>query len=275
MNIHFTNVELFNKLRAATLVCMEVGSPMYGLNIESGPNKSDIDYLYIYATSDRELSSMFRSHHQLQYKEAGVDHNFVSLHTFLHNSLNGDSTINFEVINSGVLRGTCLGFLYDDRMAFHNYSVVRSYLGLCRRDMKHYHRCKTHRERVKRIVHIIRGCMFAEDIMNDRFDVKSDELLQMASDVRSIAEGDHAAMKDKLSFLASEVGQRRDLLNLALSNGTLKLPRIMNPHDMSRIDEKVIALVKSHEFRLAASYIDDIGLDVFRDAIENWVEYEK
>ena len=81
MNIHFKNKELFEKLKSATIAKVIVGSHMYGTNTES----SDIDYLYIYATSENELNSFIKVHHQLQYKEDGIDHNFVSLHNFLNN----------------------------------------------------------------------------------------------------------------------------------------------------------------------------------------------
>lgn len=47
MNIHFTDKELLNKLKSATIAKVVIGSNMYGTNTE----KSDVDYLYIYATS--------------------------------------------------------------------------------------------------------------------------------------------------------------------------------------------------------------------------------
>lgn len=80
MNIHFDNKELFEKLKSATIAKVVIGSKMYGTYDAS---KSDIDYLYIYATSENELNSFIKTHHQLQYKEDGIDYNFVSLHTFL------------------------------------------------------------------------------------------------------------------------------------------------------------------------------------------------
>jgi len=63
MNIHFNDKELFEKLKSATIAKIVVGSNMYGTQNSS----SDIDYLYIYATSENELNSFVKVHHQLQY----------------------------------------------------------------------------------------------------------------------------------------------------------------------------------------------------------------
>ena len=69
MNIHFANKELFEKLKSATIVKCLVGSRIYG----NHTNGSDYDYLHIYATSENELNSFIKVHHQLQYKEDGID----------------------------------------------------------------------------------------------------------------------------------------------------------------------------------------------------------
>ena len=82
-------------LKKATLVEIEVGSKMYGLSHDD----SDKDLLCIYATSETEKNSFCLTHHQIQYKDEinRIDYIFVNIHNFLRNSLNGDSTINFEV----------------------------------------------------------------------------------------------------------------------------------------------------------------------------------
>ena len=61
---------------------------------------------------------------------------FINIHSFLSNAISGDSTINFGVINSKQILGTELDFLYKYREYFYNYKIIRSYLGLARRDLK-------------------------------------------------------------------------------------------------------------------------------------------
>src|ERR1700749_424554 len=102
MNIHFKDKELFENLKHATLAKVRIGSHLYGTN----DSESDEDFLHIYATSEKELQSFIWTNHQLQYKTDGNDHNFISLHAFIRNCVNGDSTINFEVIHSTELIGT-------------------------------------------------------------------------------------------------------------------------------------------------------------------------
>ena len=96
MNIHFEDKDLFEQLKRESLVKVKVGSHLYGMETD----ESDVDYLYIYLKPENMKDSFIWEHHQLQYKEDGVDHNFVDLHTFIRNILTGDSTINFEVLHS-------------------------------------------------------------------------------------------------------------------------------------------------------------------------------
>lgn len=178
MNIHFTDKELFEKLKNATLAKVVVGSHMYGTQNIFGDNTSDIDYLHIYATSTNELNTVFNTHHQLQYKEDGIDYNFVSLHTFIKNILNGDSTINFEVVQSDQLENTHLEWLIKYRKDFITYTMIKSYNGFCKRDLKHFHKAKTEYERSKRFGHIIRGFLYSRDMLYSQWDFKAvnDEL---------------------------------------------------------------------------------------------------
>jgi len=158
--------ELFDNLMKATFVKAEVGSRMYGLEHEN----SDTDLLCIYNTSKRELNMFDRSHHQIQFKADGVDYLFINIHSFLSNAISGDSTINFEVINSKKLLGTELDFLYKYRKYFYNYKIIRSYLGLARRDLKRIDiDGKTEFGKNKKIAHAYRGMNSAQNIINILF----------------------------------------------------------------------------------------------------------
>jgi len=158
--------ELFDNLMKATFVKVEVGSKMYGLEHKD----SDTDLLCIYNTSKRELNMFDRSHHQIQFKVNDVDYLFINIHSFLSNAISGDSTINFEVINSKQILGSELDFLYKYRKYFYNYKIIRSYLGLARRDLKRIDiDGKTEFGKNKKIAHAYRGIISAQNIINILF----------------------------------------------------------------------------------------------------------
>jgi predicted nucleotidyltransferase len=262
MNIHFTDKELFERLKSATIAKVVVGSNMYGTNTET----SDIDYLSIYATSENELLSFIKTHHQLQYKEDGVDYNFVSLHNFLENCLSGDSTINFEVLCSPALIGTELEFLYNHRKSFLTYSVVRSYLGLARRDVKHFYSAKTESDRIKRLKHAIRGYIYARDMIAGDFDFGgcNQELLGVAMDHTS-----NKQIKEydiKISFLRNELANK-------FNGKTLGLPQHIDVTEGIKITEEFLNYCKSNEYKKKRDQLKDFDLSAFINSFENWVEY--
>ena len=170
MNIHFTDKTLLDGLVKSTIVNIKVGSHVYGLENE----QSDDDWLVIYLESFSERDSFMWEHHQLQYKEDGVDHNFTSLQVFIRNILTGDNTINFEALHSDTMRDSNLSWLWDMRDDFVNHNIIKSYLGLAKRDLKFWlkdtnkgkkHSAKTY----KRLSHFIRGVIFAKQLIEGTF----------------------------------------------------------------------------------------------------------
>jgi len=177
--------ELFDNLMKATFVKVEVGSRMYGLEHEN----SDTDLLCIYNTSKRELNMFDRSHHQIQFKVDDIDYLFINIHSFLSNAVSGDSTINFEVINSIKLLGTELDFLYKYRKYFYNYKIIRSYLGLARRDLKRIDiDGKTEFGKNKKIAHAYRGLNTAQKIIHNIFRNTDDNIFLNNSEIEEIKE---------------------------------------------------------------------------------------
>jgi predicted nucleotidyltransferase len=138
MNIHI-NEEDFKKLSNLVICSTTVGSHLYNL-----ANKdSDVDILHVYVSPENNRHSIVQLHHQFQYKKDNIDYLFVDLQTFVKNLLKGDSTINFESIFSHEFKNsTDLSFLYENRFLFYNYNLIRSYLGLARRDVKDYRKTK-------------------------------------------------------------------------------------------------------------------------------------
>ncbi len=262
MNIHFTDKELFEKLKSATITKVLIGSHMYGTQNSA----SDIDYLYIYATSENELNSFIKVHHQLQYKENGIDHNFVSLHNFLHNCLNGDSTINFEVINSTSLIGTDIEFLYNYRKTFLTYTIIRSLLGLARRDSKHFFSAKTEYDKEKKLKHVIRGYLYSRDMIDNNFDFDrcNKELLGITIDVSTTKQ-----LKD----YDSKISELRNVLTEKFNSKTLGLAQHINVKEGLEISKIFLEYCKSDSFKNKRNILKDFDLSDFINSFENWVEY--
>lgn len=157
MNIHFTDDHLFNEFFGYSLFDMEVGSSMYGLKTPA----SDSDILVIYA--DSILNPLInRTHHQLQYNTAEENYIFTSFSQFIHNILSGDSTINYEVLKHPKFKEQFPSL--SKLPIFDNVNVVKSYLGMAKRDIKMYRKSKD----IKKAYHIARGILFAEAILMKR-----------------------------------------------------------------------------------------------------------
>lgn len=271
MNIHFTDKALFENLKMATLVRIRVGSHMYGTN-DAG---SDEDFLYIYATSDAELNSFVWTNHQLQYKENGVDYNFVSLHTFIRNCINGDSTINFEVIQSRQLASTALNFLDVHRSSFCTYTIMRSYLGFARRDLKHWAKASTERDRKKKLMHIVRGYLYAKRIkeMNGAggsaffdFDAANNELREIGKTLEATHEN-AKAYGEKVDALRKE-------MNYMLDNSEFTLAKNMDVMCAKMINDELIKFMGVGYWEGRSHYLRDFDMGMFINAFENWVEYD-
>lgn len=262
MNIHFTDKELFEKLKSATIAKCVVGSHMYGTNTET----SDTDYLYIYATSENELNSFIKTHHQLQYKEDGIDYNFVSLHNFMNNTLNGDSSINFEVINSDALIGTDLEFLNTYKKSFLTYTIVRSYLGFARRDIKHFFRAETEYDKLKRLKHIVRGYLYSNDMINGCFDFNdcNKRLLSIELNV---------ANNKQLKEYELLISNLRNVLTEKFNGKTLGLAQKFNVEDGISITKLFTDYCSSESFKNKQLLLKDFDMTMFINSFENWVEY--
>lgn len=271
MNIHFTDKNLFEKLKKATLAKVVVGSRLYGIHnddITKGP-LSDTDYLYIYATSENELFSAIQTHHQLQFiDENGNDHNFVSLHTFLKNILNGDSTINFEVVQSNELFGSKLDWLTKYKESFITYTVIRSYLGLCDRDIRHFGKANTDYLKKKRLGHIIRGYLYARDMMYDQWNFS---LVNV--ELKSIIDNLDITNNDTLKEYRVCVSELRKELNERLNNKTLGKAQHMAVEDSVEFTKDLTEFCKSNYFKQKQTHIKNFDMFAFLNSYENWVTY--
>lgn len=261
MNIHFTDKTLFTDLNRQSVGAVKVGSHMYGLNNEN----SDVDWLTIYIQPQANRNSFMWEHHQLQFKENNIDYNYTDLQTFIRNTLTGDSTINFEVLWSADLEKTKLGWLSEYKHHFINYNVIKSYLGLAKRDLKYWnkdtnrgtkHTAETH----KKLSHFVRGVMFAKMLINGYFKLDLDEHRTFSefdyTDLEVLDRLKHGALDYSFSMLVKLVettmNNLREENTKNLENKNIVL--YMNPNIMKELDYKV------------TKFVDDFdkGTEVFR-----------
>ncbi len=230
---------------------------------------SDEDFLYIYATSQNELNSFIQTNHQLQYKEDGIDHNFVSIHTFIRNIINGDSTINFEVVHSEELKNTWLFFLHELKKSFNTYTIARSYLGIARRDCKHWHKAETDYDKRKKLMHIVRGYLYALNLISNEFNFNDINL-----DIQTMYNTIEVS-KNNVEYYSKQIDALRTLLNTKLNNNTLGLAKIMAVKDGGNLNFAFNLFLQHKEFKTKQLILKDFHMSIFINALENWVSYEK
>lgn len=265
MNIHIKNTKLVNLLKESTLLSIEIGSKMYGTNNEH----SDTDILNIYKTSNLELNSILNSHHQIQYKNNNIDYIFVNLHTFLRNLLSGDSTINFEVVNSDKLIGTSLEFLYNIREKFNTYKVMRSYLGFGRRDLKQLYKCNEEHDKNKKLFHAYRCWKSVNDIYNNIFtsimdDKKSIEMFNIIMNIN-----DYKTRIKYIDDLKIKINYLRDIINKDYNDGNLI--NYLDTNIQSYIDKEILNIMNSNNIKKMKFKREDMFY--FYDAQENGISY--
>ena len=252
MNIHInTPLE-----KVSSDIIIKVGSHMYNLNNED----SDTDYLTIYLESNEDLTSYLWEHHQLQYKENGVDYNYSSLKQFVRNILTGDATINFECLWSNEIKEK-LPFFYENREKFISFSVIKSYLGLAKRDYKMLGKSKE--EFNKKSTHFIRGVMFAEDLLEGNFNLtKGNELLKKVKNGK--------IFKSELIEINKEYFEKMNTLRKKLNEKFEKkeIRRYSDPKFLREIDEYIKNIYEHGERH--KSIKDKVDL---YHVLENGIEY--
>jgi len=227
MNIIFKDEGLFKNLRDNSLSKFIVGSYLYKTNNE----KSDKDYLYIYPVLVNELLNVGYTNNQLQYKIDNEDHLFISVVGFIKNIINGDSTINFELLCSDQFKEHNLfKCLYNIRHVFRTYNLIKSFLGFAHRDYKMYLKEKDTYIKNKKLGHILRGITIAKELLNLDKEFNYNETIEL--------------FKFKLknntmihSDLLIEIQRLKTLNTQYLQEN--KLSRLVQPKDIKIINELV------------------------------------
>jgi len=261
MNIHFKDIILFNSLKHNTILKLQVGSNLYNLS----NSNSDTDYLYIYLESPKNLKSFQYEHHQLQFKEDNIDHNFTSIQSFIRNILTGDSTINFEVLFSPKFKKD-FKFLYDFRYNFINYNIIKSYLGLAKRDLKLYRKSKC----PKKLSHFIRGVMFADYLLNDGdlYLDNTNKFTNGISDFKILYDIKNNLLSldiidDYIELFENKMNILRDISNKKLENK--EICRVMSPNHLMELDKYIKSLSKD--------LVQIDYKDIYFNVLENGLSY--
>jgi predicted nucleotidyltransferase len=263
MNLHIKDIDLFEHLKKATLFKTIIGSKMYGNDNQD----SDTDYLYIYVPSIDERNTFKKSHHQLQYKDYNnkEDHIFVDIFTFIHNTIYGDSTISFEVINNDLIKDSPLNFLYEMRMAFHNYNILKSYNGLALRDAKHIIKNKqfyTKEHFQKRLSHVIRGHEFAEMILDNQFNTIFNKDLNEYDLYQDDKLTDY--IENKLRPFRLKINELKD---------NKEIPKFMKVEEQKLLDIELTKLINSDQYINKSNW--NMDLTIFYKANETpEIKYE-
>ena len=154
MNIHI-NKEEHEILQKKVIEQVLIGSQMYGIDT---PN-SDTDYLCWITSWYVEETIGCPSIHQFQYKdvENNIDYVYTTELQFAKNFMSGDSTINVDLV--------LFQADIDDEIRLkmcRTYKIIKSYLGMARRDLKHLHKDPSKRR------HIVRGIYCAGELLDNK-----------------------------------------------------------------------------------------------------------
>jgi predicted nucleotidyltransferase len=264
MNIHFSDRSLFDQLCASTVARVRVGSHTYGLE----DAESDVDTFYVYAPSKTERNSFTFTHHQLQYKDGGADHIFANVFTFIRNTLNGDSVLNFEAIHNPALATTPLGFLYEMRDAFVNIKVIRAYLGLARRDLKQIGNAADTRSKNKRLIHAHRGLLFAQGLWDGTFSLTPDvSFRERMEAIKTITED--TVRNSQAAEVAREVDRVRKMVND--TTPPARVSRFMCPKMQDKLDQHLYRLLATQHYQ--DKVFDHMDMSIIYQVNESDIDY--
>lgn len=232
MNIHLKERHLFEKLLSNSKVEILVGSHLYGITNQN----SDKDTLFITGEFQDNQNSLIWSHHQFQYKEDGVDYLFTSLSQFVRNILTGDSTINFEALFSDEISKSSISFLQKYQKDFITYNLIKSYIGLAKRDIKFFRKEKS----LKRLFHIIRGVDTAELLLDER--EYSNDLSYLEGHQLLLLAKNGQISSDQARSILSDYEEKNESLrvkiNKLLDQGGIS--KGMNSSKLMELDQEVI-----------------------------------
>lgn len=164
MNLHISDEHLSIILDSEHKAFM-FGSRVYGTNVAG----SDVDYMLVLPTPQQRTFSLSRTIHNLQGKLDGVDYVINDTMMFFHNMINGDSTINFEILVN--MSESDFDGITRYKKDFITYNLIKCYLGMVKRDLKS--------NSEKKFKHAVRGLQVVESLLagNPSIDFDHDKVM--------------------------------------------------------------------------------------------------
>ncbi|ASV44469.1 hypothetical protein PBI_SCTP2_454 [Salicola phage SCTP-2] len=260
MNIQTESTKIFNQLEDNKIEQFEIGSYLFGLDNAN----SDKDYLVLYNIFKNELNSFLTCSFNYQYKRSlediDEDRNYVNIRNFVRNLLNGEQTYFFELIHdSEQMIGSSIEYLYNIRKEFYNYSTIKAYIGLAKRDLKFSQKDN------KRLLHAYRGIITAEHLIQggEYSNNFSDNHYQIMLDIKDDMY-DKKSIKDMIEDLKIRQDILRKQVNQKLDKG--ELYRFMSDRHLKELDDDFIS---NHINRYEKSRSEYIDLTRFYEIEEN------
>lgn len=224
MNKKFTNRNIKQLLDESVVIKLKMGSKFYGTSHE----ESDDDWLCIYLPPENQLKSLVQGATQLQWKDEFGDINYTDILTFTRNLISGDNTVNVESLYNKDFLGTDLEFFYINRKQFITYNVLKSYLGLCKRDLNEVTSISNWSDKIKKFIHAYRGFLFYKNLSSGA-DLFDNFVIQRCRDKKKYLEewlNDYVNFKlilnQNINELSKEVENERSSLNKKLDSGLIK-----------------------------------------------------
>jgi predicted nucleotidyltransferase len=232
MNLHINKTEFDFLMSCPNFGKFEVGSKLYGLN----DKESDTDYYIIMYPYKNLLINPFSNHNKFQYKdiENNIDYNFIDVITFINNLVKGDCTISFELLFTDSFQQSPLVFLSDLRYEFYTYNIIKSYLGLVDRDIRHLSK-KKGRDLVSGMLHITRGYEFAKQLTKFHDLVLVDKELIKYKKILTEADNFRNSFIQNLSTKREEIKEFRAKFNTLYEKG--KFVRYLKPNIQNQIQK--------------------------------------
>lgn len=243
MNIHITK-ELADSLFSSTIARVNFGSTLYGISDKT----SDVDIMCIYLPSIEEQQSSFTNHHQFQYKDAvnNIDYVFTPITQFINNIIRGDSTINFEIIQSDVLMDTPLEFLFDMRKSFIIYPVIKSYLGMAKRDLNDMYRYGNNEQEYNTALkHAYRGYIFAMSLFNNK------DILPLDKEFKQALKAMKTVSKSERNNFVKSLTIKIKNLRVDLMANAPNIPKCLSKHEQFMVDYHIRDIFVKHSLKQA------------------------
>lgn len=217
MNIHIQKKE-YNKILESTHVKLEMGSPLYSLQDKN----SDQDILVLHQPFINQVINPFINHHQFQYKdiETNIDYNICNYLTFVKNLVSGDSIVNFELLWCPKFNteDNKVAFLENYKYDFITFNIINAFLGIAKRDIKHFNKRPSLHDKKRGYIHISRTILQATQLIDTRdFQLVNPSICLLKKKIESIDQKEMKELEKEFSIILVNIENLKTKLQLLLT----------------------------------------------------------